>query len=344
MNKNKKSIFNNFLDKFKRNKKESDPKVNNNKKEENSFPITDEEKRKLIWKFDGFVRDNYPNLPLDEFKIEYCDVDRIKKGLKDKSLCANDLNPVVNKMIKHLNQTFNYAFVDVNKVEIGELNTAGFVDSFKHKIVVNYHELMNSDNILAILAHEVSHCYQYYESLKYIGSTEEIEKFTDFLTIYLGFGKLTLAGKEYCIIGGGVEHRGVLGYLDKYSLMFAITTSNGRKEIKKILNDDKMKLSIIKKRSDQLVNIFSSYKENISSVSMRFNYFSNITEADSKLISELMYKNSQIDINYFMSIVQDIENFSEIEEFEKKEKLLNKKLKELYDIYILINEIYDKYK
>lgn len=64
-----------------------------------------------------------------------------------------------------------------------------------------------------------------------------------------------------------------------------------------------MKLSINKKRIDQLVNIFSSYKENISSVSMRFNYFSNITEADSKLISELMYKNSQIDINYFMSIV-----------------------------------------
>lgn len=48
MNKNKKSIFNNFLDKFKRNKKESDPKVNNNKKEENSFPITDEEKENLF--------------------------------------------------------------------------------------------------------------------------------------------------------------------------------------------------------------------------------------------------------------------------------------------------------
>lgn len=344
MNKNKeKSIFNNFLNKFKT-KKESDQKLNNFKKEENRIPITDEEKRKLIWKFDSFVRDSYPNLPLDEFKIEYCDVDRIKKGLKDKSLCANDLNPVVNKMIKHLNQTFNYAFVEVNKVEIEELNTAGFVDSFRHKIVVNYHLLMNSDNILAILAHEVSHCFQYYESSKYIGTTEEIEKFTDFLTIYLGFGKLTLAGKEYCIIGGDVEHRGILGYLDKYSLMFAITTANGRKEIKKILNEDKMKLSIIKKRIDQLINIFSSYKENISSVIMRFNYFSNITEADSKLISKLMYDNSQIDINYYLSIVQDIESLTEIEDLEKIEKLLNKKLKELYDIYILINEIYDKYK
>ena len=79
-----------------------------------------------------------------------------------------------------------------------EANKAGYIEihseSF-NEISVCHNTVYDENQYLAILAHEISHEYQFSLSMQNLFPPDDQELFTDFLTFYLGFGELTKNGK-----------------------------------------------------------------------------------------------------------------------------------------------------
>ena len=271
--------------------------------------------RKKIWAFDAFVRDNFRKLPLDEISFSYDELYELTHTVGSGKLNVETLRPIVNKMLKHLNQTFNYASIEVCYVKPGEINKAGHIESDSHKIVVNYDGKMTSNSVLALLAHEISHAYQFYEFSKYPGSEREVEEFTDFLTFYLGFGSLVEKGYNYFYFDDDKEHREHkvrLGYLNDYALAFSKTTMKGRKTMKEMSLEEDEEKKIIKNKVKQIHdtiynefpvseinNIQGDYlKEIYLPETIEYNESGNIPIQNCPLLTKIEFNNILHEINW----------------------------------------------
>jgi hypothetical protein len=76
---------------------------------------------------------------------------------------------------------------------------AGYIEknfySF-NEITVGFHDMYTADTYLAVIAHELSHAYQFSKGSQFLYSDEiKKEQFTDALTFYFGFGLITKKGK-----------------------------------------------------------------------------------------------------------------------------------------------------
>lgn len=294
--------------------------------------------REKIRKFDVFVRDNFENLPLEEFSFNEESLFELKQSLNLKELTPKVLRPLVNMMIKHLGQTFNFANIVVNIVNPGEVNNAGHIDE-DHEITINYDGAMPYTSVLAVLAHEISHAYQFYEFRKYPGERMEVEEFTDFLTYYLGFGNFI--DKGYVYFYGGRSIR--LGYLDDYALNFSKTTMKARKTMREIKREEDEEIVHLKNDIKQTAEMIPEYIRLISSI---VNNLSNCQNLESEDMSEIGRHVTEYQ-NYYIRDVRELHEQSikenDIDNLNNIHKQMNNKAKTIFDLYIFFSMMNDKY-
>jgi len=292
------------------------------------------QKDKKIWDFDKYIKNNYINLPLPEFKLhKQINLDsKICTGL----LSSSDLDDVVKQMIKHLKQTFNYASIEVKlKNDNENSNKAGQVDNIMHKIQIYYSKDMKTINILAILAHEISHVYQYYEKIQYSDKVEDVEKFTDALTFYLGFGDFTLKGKRYYVLNGYKT----LGYLNDEELKTAQLIYKGRVEIKDILREETDLINIVKKKINTSVQVLKSYREQVNLLFSQLQKKNKINKTDFESISRIsqeIYLHKNIDIEGHLS---SLKNFTEKKDYEDLLKVFDLEIQWWMNIYLGLEKV-----
>lgn len=300
--------------------------------------------RKKIWEFDAFVRDNYPNLPLEEISFSQDELKELVSNVNVKGILTTEiLMPIVKKMLKHLNQTFNYASVEVRRVEPGQVKQAGLIESTTHKIVVNYDGRMTYRSVLALLAHELSHAYQFYEFSKY-PDEKDIEYFTDFLTYYLGFGSLIEDGKIYRYVDySHKEHEVRLGYLDDYALAFSRTTMNGRKTMKEMALEENEEIRVIKNKIKQINDSIPEYLRIISSYIDNLTHCKNISGDDLSIAGRAAGDFKSIEIEIINSINDRAYKETKLDRLRLIQKEMNTRAKQIFDLYILFSELNDKY-
>ena len=313
------------------------PHTYNNNQEE---PKENKEIRDKIWQFDAFARDYYSKLPLDDFSFSDSDLIDLKNEVSHGQLTVQTLKPLVDKMIKHLGQTFNFASIQIVRVAPGEGNYAGYVEKNSHCITVNYDGAMTYKAVLALLAHEVSHLYQFYEFTKYPNEGIETEEFTDFLTFYLGFGSFVENGYTYYL---NLETKRTLGYLNAYGLSFAKTTLKARREMKKIEKEDNDKMVVIKDRADQISKVIPEYYQIIESIIENLNHCTNIGSDDLAEIGRNinLFKQFNLHACHQTNItIQKCKNLTTIQTLEKEIQKYAKQIFDLYSFFIQMNEKY----
>lgn len=302
------------------------------------------ELRKKIWKFDAFVRDNFPKLPLEEIEFSREELHELSDTAGFGNLKVETLRPIVNKMLKHLNQTFNYASIEIRHVEPGELNQAGHIESTSHRIVLNYDGHMTCNSVLALLAHEISHAYQFYEFSKYPGPEREVEEFTDFLTFYLGFGSLVQKGYDYIYFDNEHhEHKVRLGYLNDYALSFSRTTMNGRKAMKEMALEEDEEKRIIKNKAKQTSDMIPEYLNIISGTIENLSHCQTLSGDDMAEIGRTIHSFQGIQVEHVKAINERIQKESRLSELKIAQKEMNDLAKEVFDIYSLFMQMNDKY-
>ncbi|MBO6280092.1 MAG: hypothetical protein J6M95_00730 [Bacilli bacterium] len=302
--------------------------------------------RKKIWAFDAFVRDNFRKLPLDEISFSYDELYELTHTVGSGKLNVETLRPIVNKMLKHLNQTFNYASIEVRYVKPGEINKAGHIESDSHKIVVNYDGKMTSNSVLALLAHEISHAYQFYEFSKYPGSEREVEEFTDFLTFYLGFGSLVEKGYNYFYFDDDKEHREHkvrLGYLNDYALAFSKTTMKGRKTMKEMSLEEDEEKKIIKNKVKQIHDTIPDYLRLISGIIDNLTHCKNINGEDLSEIGNAVLSFQGIKAEHINAINERAIKENRLTGLKAIQEEMNKIAKEVFELYSLLSMMNDKY-
>ena len=302
------------------------------------------ELRKKIWKFDAFVRDNFPKLPLEEIEFSREELHELSDTAGFGNLKVETLRPIVNKMLKHLNQTFNYASIEIRHVKPGELNQAGHIESTSHRIVLNYDGHMTCNSVLALLAHEISHAYQFYEFSKYPGPEREVEEFTDFLTFYLGFGSLVQKGYDYIYFDNEHhEHKVRLGYLDDYALSFSRTTMNGRKTMKEMALEEDEEKRIIKNKAKQTSDMIPEYLNIISGTIENLSHCQTLSGDDMAEIGRTIHSFQGIQVEHVKAINERIQKESRLSELKIVQKEMNDLAKEVFDIYSFFMQMNDKY-
>lgn len=302
------------------------------------------ELRKKIWKFDAFVRDNFPKLPLEEIEFSREELHELSDTAGFGNLKVETLRPIVNKMLRHLNQTFNYASIEIRHVKPGELNQAGHIESTSHRIVLNYDGHMTCNSVLALLAHEISHAYQFYEFSKYPGPEREVEEFTDFLTFYLGFGSLVQKGYDYIYFDNEHhEHKVRLGYLNDYALSFSRTTMNGRKAMKEMALEEDEEKRIIKNKAKQTSDMIPEYLNIISGTIENLSHCQTLSGDDMAEIGRTIHSFQGIQVEHVKAINERIQKESRLSELKIVQKEMNDLAKEVFDIYSFFMQMNDKY-
>lgn len=294
--------------------------------------------REKIWKFDAFVRDNFENLPLEEFYFDNSQLNELKYSLSRKELTAEVLKPLVNTMIKHLNQTFNYANIVVNRVKPGETDHPGYIDG-NRQITVNYDGVMPYMSVLALLAHEISHAYQFYEFRKYPGETLEVEEFTDFLTYYLGFGNLVDNGHRYFDKDTPIR----LGYLNDYALSFSKTAMNARKTMRDIKRKEDEEIAYLKNNIKQTADMIPEYIHLISAIVDNLSHCQTLESEDMSEIGNHVTEYQ----NYYISEIRDLNEQSikenDVDKLKDIYKKMSAKAKTIFDLYVFFNIMNEKY-
>ena len=302
--------------------------------------------REKIWKFDSFVRDYFRQLPLDDISFSENEIRELKRQVNTNAYLDKDLlKPIIDKMLRHLNQTFNYASIEVRRVEPGQVQQAGHIDTWSHRIVVNYDGKMGYKNVLALIAHEMSHAFQFYEFSKYPGETNEIEEFTDFLTFYLGFGPLMDKGYDYTYFDDNDHHeRKVrIGYLNDYALAFAKTTMNGRRTMKEMSLKEDEEIKVIRNKVKQTHGMIPEYLTLISSFIDNLTHCQSISAEDLTDIGRKAGEYQSFSISSTDDIVNRTINENRVVELRNILKEMNDKAKQVFDLYIFFNQMNDKY-
>ncbi len=114
-------------------------------------------------------------------------------------------------MEKHLGFGCTHCIVSMEK--LGK-NCAGYIEKESYDfnfVSIGYECFYNTDNYIAIIAHELSHAYQYKNGWPRFEDESKTEIFTDVLTAYLGFGLYTINGKKAYGANVSVTH----GYLEE---------------------------------------------------------------------------------------------------------------------------------
>lgn len=190
--------------------------------------------------FGPYIRRRFKNLPLDQYSVpeklyKQLDDEIIDKGHPSTSI----LQKIVIDMEKHLGFGCMHCIVSMEK--LGK-NCAGYIEKESYDfnfVSIGYEYFYSADNYIAIIAHELSHAYQYKNGWPRFEDESKAEIFTDVLTAYLGFGLYTISGKKTY----GTNVSVTLGYLEEGTIPTFMWDADKTREEKEIAAKRKKALS-----------------------------------------------------------------------------------------------------
>lgn len=150
--------------------------------------------------------------------------------------CENDPQQAADEILRHCNLKsvsirIIHDLLDIPKelVPLGVkhsqdvLGKTYMLNKFQYSIYINRN--YGGKLVAAILAHEISHVFVFYNEIQFRTNHFDKQKFqeqiTDLLTIALGLGKLMLEGNSYYFMIGDIEYYGILGYLSPRVMNYA---------------------------------------------------------------------------------------------------------------------------
>ena len=171
----------------------------------------------LVLVFDNMIRQNFPELPKPSFKLNDYLFNKLEIECNNGVPHVDTLQKILIEMEHFLNITMSnqsIIFLEKNKDNISGFISRQFYSL--NEITICYDSCYNANNYIAILAHELSHAYQYSKNKSNLfGNLELNEEFTDALTFYLGFSEYFINGKEALKSDKDNIKRITLGYLNK---------------------------------------------------------------------------------------------------------------------------------
>lgn len=304
-----------------------------------SFEFNDRERvelevaQSLANKFDKAVRVHYSELPLPNYCVPDSVWYRLVNYLHDEILLEDALRMSLKDMEKHL------GVIEGNgsKIELGEVEkeTAGNISRHGYAsnvIRIGFKEEYSPSTYIAILAHELSHAYQFRQGKEIVFEGLEEEQFTDVLTMYLGFGPYTLDGKN----GKGHENYEI-GYVKTQVLKLAeknVETLRKDREKQRIIDAENKKIEVEIDRIKGLLKTYvGSFQDRIYELES-----GKMNEVDKKSINEAV---SHFDARYFKDLTSKIgyvkaktpeENLNVLKYLEEELSRAIKTLKLLSDI------------
>ncbi len=181
---------------------------------------------KLFEKFDEYTSKEFPELPLKKFQYtsEYMEsADRLKKYLeiKDFKNVEKELNIIKKDILKHCGldgYIVKVIFDDNLPGKVAALSEpAGLLNCNirMKRLPISFY------SYVALIMHETAHIYQIVSGnpLYDEENLQNSERYTDYLTLYLGFSEEVSFG--YLLALGG-EVPGKLNYLDFDDIEYAI--------------------------------------------------------------------------------------------------------------------------
>ncbi len=139
-------------------------KVNLNQQSANEGPAESAEiyVPELVADFDNTIKFNFPELPFDEYKCPQELFQKLSVEIeKQHRPSIHTLQEILIDMEHHLGMKNNQSIITLEKIAEGK---AGYIEksfySF-NEITVGYKDIYDANSYLSILAHELSHAYQY---------------------------------------------------------------------------------------------------------------------------------------------------------------------------------------
>lgn len=188
--------------------------------------------------FNKAVIFNFPELPKPEFILKTDLFNQLEKECEEGKPTITTLQSILIEMEHHVGiSSSNQSIIMFTKIDD---NKAGYIEKMNYslnEITIAYNDIFKANNYISILAHELSHAYQFSKNKHtlFTGTCNLNEKFTDALTFYLGFGEYTKKGKRAvkvttAMVGPNVYKKetrsSVLGYLNEGYFYFVEKNSN----------------------------------------------------------------------------------------------------------------------
>ena len=301
--------------------------------------------------FDRIIKLNLPELPNEDWKCPSDLYENLEKEIKlNKKPTVLTLQMILISMEKHLGLKDNKSIIVLEKLDD---STPGYIEKHDYsfnEITLSYREFYNANCYIGILAHELSHAYQYSKRVEnlFVDRNKQ-EKFTDALTFYLGFGEYTEKGKTVSYkkfveaTSRGNKYLTTtytLGYLESSSFVYFEEKVEEWLKQKKIAAEESKKNKALVSQIEDTLNSITIYKETIDS---------QIGELKDKMLSEEQVKyiqnyllNFSDDyLNNLKSIIGDYKHASIVTN-QNALDLTTKQLKELIAISLKINAFINK--
>ena len=279
-----------------------------------------------IAEFDRAVRLHFQEFPYKEYSCPNSLYEKLKAEAEKGRPTVNTLQTILIDMEHHLGMKNNQSIITLEKIED---NRAGYIEKQYYSfndITVGYRDIYNADCYLAILAHELSHAYQYYKMMQNLFSDKKMERFTDVLTFYLGFGRYTKAGKTVKrtkTIGFDPENMRyqtetvTLGYMNEGDFPYVEMLVNNLREQKERAAKEKAEQVKAVEEIDKLLDAISIYFETIQS---QLNNLKNkkFSEDELKTIQGILMR---FDSDYLNRLKASLGEYKKMNLAQSKEKL-----------------------
>ena len=291
----------------------------------------------IVLEFDEKVRLFFLELPFEEYKVPAVLYNELKYECQKGRPSTHLLQKILIDMEHHLK--LKLKDVSIITMEKMDDNRAGYIEKNYYSfsdITVGYKDIYNADSYLAILAHELSHSYQFSLEKQNIFDKDKQELFTDALTFYLGFGRLTEKGKKVSrskIVGvteRSTKYRvetNVLGYLDsKYFSYLYLMVEELRDQKKAEKEEKELNIQVINKISNLLdaitihVSTIQSYIEEIKD--------KKVSKEDFRLIQEIILKYDSTYIEQLNAQIKGYKN-SNLKDNQYKYTILEKEMEKV---------------
>ena len=192
--------------------------------------------------------------------------------------------------------------------------------SNQKKIVIKYKNNYNSDIILSIIAHEISHCFLDMHNVRFEKEIDN-EILTDTCAVYLGYGDFLRKGyekleytEEHFSYSSKVTEK--IGYISADEVRMIINKIKIRKELNEIeqeIQDEKKNVNqpaLIK--IEKLQNIMSNKINQINSFGCNNEKFVSIASSMEKLDEEISELKRQFNMGKALQTVQELEEKNDI--------------------------------
>jgi len=278
----------------------------------------------FLEEFDEYIRLNFKELPFEDFEVP------IDLGIKLQEECdkagptLTTLQQIVIEMEHHLGYRNNSAIVFLDKK--GMMNKAGMIEKTSYsfsEITISVDRIYKAKNYIAIIAHELSHAYQEAKLKPLYQDKELSEKFTDALTVYIGFGHLYKDGlwaeKKTIDDYDKTTEKRRLGYLEEQHFETVFRMKDKLLLIKRQVERKKIERENDIKRARQLGEVYTQYKSYLIDQIDTLKEMGSISSMDLLLIQSTISK--YIESNLDLHIIKTINVIEKVSDDQRKSSL-----------------------